>query len=253
MPAVADPAGRPLLVLDSVSLCLWRGDSCVQVLDDVSLDLHLGELGGLWADRNAGKTTLARVAAGLVSPDSGTVSFDGIVQDDAALRARRGALHADVALATRSGPKISGISIRDWIASTLLMSCGWRDARLRASRALLEVGAGEAARHPWPLVSDSERALVSIAAGLARRPKLLVVDDPIAGLGAVRRAEVMQLLRQISDAGTAVLITAAELSDFKGIDRIWSLKAGRVSGTPPRPHADVVPLRSAISSSRPTP
>jgi ABC-type multidrug transport system ATPase subunit len=250
MRGARDHAPQPLLVLDDVSLCLWRGDSGVQVLDGVSLDLHAGELGGVHADRNAGKTTLARVAVGAILPDSGTVRFAGSVLDERARTARGGALHSDVALATRTGPRIADISVRDWIATTLLMTCGWREARGRASRALMDVGASDAARHPWSQVSDSERALASIAHGLARRPRLLVVDDPIAGLGAVRRAEVMQLLRQITDTGTAVLITAAELSDFKGIDRIWSLSGGRLNGAPPRPQANVVELRRTGGSTR---
>jgi ABC-type multidrug transport system ATPase subunit len=251
MRGARDPAAQSLLVLDHVSLCLWRGDSGIHVLEGVSLDLDAGELGGVHADRNAGKTTLARVVVGAVLPDAGTVRLAGSVLDDRARTTRAGALHSDVALATRTGPRIADISVRDWIATTLLMTCGWREARTRAYRALMEVGATGAAHHPWSQVSDSERALAAIAHGLARRPRLLVVDDPIAGLGAVRRAEVMQLLRQIADTGTAVLITAAELSDFKGIDRIWSLSGGRLTGSPQRPQANVVELRSAGGRNRP--
>lgn len=250
MRGAPDQAARPLLVLDDVSLCLWRGDSGVQVLDGVSFDLYSGELGGVHADRNAGKTTLARVAAGAIPPDSGTVRFADVVLDERARRGSRGALHSELALATRAGPRVADISVRDWIATTLLTSCGWREARTRASKALMEVGASDAARHPWSQISDSERALAAIAHGLVRRPRLLVVDDPIAGLGALRRAEVMQLLRQITESGTAVLITAAELSDFKGIDRIWSLASGRLNGTPSRPQADVVELRPAGGSTK---
>ena len=132
MPGAPDRAAQALLVLDDVSLCLWRGDSGVQVLKGVSLDLHAGELGGVHADRNAGKTTLARVAVGAIPIDSGTVRFAGTDLDEQSRRERGGALHADVALATRTGPRIADITVRDWIATTLLMTCGWREARTRA-------------------------------------------------------------------------------------------------------------------------
>ncbi|HXP28835.1 MAG TPA: ATP-binding cassette domain-containing protein, partial [Solirubrobacteraceae bacterium] len=77
----------PLLSLQAVSKSYWRGPSEVRVLSDASLDVQPGEFIGVWGRRGAGKTTLLRIAAGLETPDRGSVRFDG---DDLATLSERG-------------------------------------------------------------------------------------------------------------------------------------------------------------------
>jgi lipoprotein-releasing system ATP-binding protein len=231
-----------LLTIDSVSLAYWRGSRRVEVLRDVSLSLEAGEFGGVWADRSAGKTSLAKVAAGVLAPDHGRVSFDG---HDLARPDRRGTLHSQIGLATRRGPELDQMTVETWIASTMLNSLSWSGAIERAGLALDRVGAGDIAREPWEDLSDAERGLVAIAHAIVRGPRLLVVDDPVAGLGGARRAKTIKLLRSFVAEGMTVLMTAAELTELQGADRIWSLDAGRLDGPPARPMATVVPLRSA--------
>jgi ABC-type sugar transport system ATPase subunit len=85
--------------------------------------------------------------------------------------------------------------------------------------------------------------LVSIAEAIVRGPRVLIVDDPLAGAGAIERDEIMGLLQSIAATGVAVLMTAAELLDLRGLDRIWSLRDGRLQGSAERPSGTVVPLR----------
>jgi ABC-type multidrug transport system ATPase subunit len=106
-----------LLKLDAVSLCYQRGRRSIQVLHDVALALAPGELAGVWGRRGVGKTTLAHVAAGVLSPDSGSVLLDGEPLTDETRRSRRGVLHAQVGLETRRGPEIHEMAVEDWIAS----------------------------------------------------------------------------------------------------------------------------------------
>jgi ABC-type branched-subunit amino acid transport system ATPase component len=87
--------------------------------------------------------------------------------------------------------------------------------------------------------------LAAIAQAIARGPRLIVVDDPVAGLAGRDRAEIMELLRAIASEGVAVLMTAAELADIHGVDQIWTLDRGRLDGPPARRTGTVVPLRSA--------
>src|SRR6201999_3196782 len=68
--------GAALLSLQAVSKSYWRGPSEVRVLCDASLEVQAGEFIGVWGRRGAGKTTLLRIAAGLETPDRGTVRFD---------------------------------------------------------------------------------------------------------------------------------------------------------------------------------
>jgi ABC-type multidrug transport system ATPase subunit len=235
----------PLLALESVSVRHWRGRRPVPVLDDVVLELHAGEFGGVWGDRGAGKTTLAKVAAGILEPDRGRVLFDGRQLTADARRARHGALHTQIGLATRRGPGFEDLAAEAWIASTMLTGLSWGAALKRSRLALERVGAADVGGEPWENLSDGERMLVAIAQAIVRGPRLLVVDDPVAGLGVQRRAEIMELLHAIAAEGVAVLMTAAELVELQGLDHIWSLDDGRLDGPPSRPLATVVPLRSA--------
>lgn len=232
---------RSLLAVESVSASYWRGPRATHVLRDVSLSLDAGEFGGVWGGRSSGKTTLAKIVAGVLAPAAGRVVFDGQDLDPD----RRGRLHSQIGLATRRGPEFEDMPVASWIASTMLHHSSWAGALKRARSALDRVGAAELADEPWEHLSDGERMLVSIAQAIVREPRLIVADDPVAGLGGKDRAEIMDLLRGVAAEGVAVLMMAAELSELHGADQIWALDRGRLDGPPERPAGIVVPLRSA--------
>lgn len=230
----------PLLSLESVGKGYWRGPRPVEILTDVSLDLSAGELAAVWGPRSAGKTTLLELAAGLQEPDAGRVLFDG--QDLARMtsRQRSALLHGPVGIAPRNGPASRELPVDRWISLVLLDRFGWRDGLRRAHRALERVGAGDIAGEPWSVLSDGERTLASIARAVVREPRLLLVDDPSAGLGLLERGEVTALLRSLADdAGVAVLMTAAEVTEIQGARTIWSLGGGRLVGAPSALPGDV--------------
>jgi putative ABC transport system ATP-binding protein len=233
----------PLLKLDDVSVCYQRGRRSLLVLDHVSMELEPGELAGVWGRRGAGKSTLAHVAAGVLRPDIGSVLLDGAPLDS---DGRRGELRAQIGLATRRGPEIEDMPVEDWIASALLTSHRYRDALELAHVALARAGVEHLGTASWEELSDGERMLVAIAQGIVRGPRVLVVDDPLAGVGIAERDELMTLLRSIATTGVAVLMTAAELMELGGADRIWSLRSGRLEGPTARPAGTVVDLRRSM-------
>jgi ABC-type lipoprotein export system ATPase subunit len=221
-----------LLSLDSVSKSYWRGPSEVKVLADASLDVHAGEFTGVWGRRGAGKTTLLRIAAGLETPDRGTVRFDGedlaTLSERAHARLRRG----EVGWVRRSGPK-SELCILDYVALPLLIEHGQREASRSADRALRRVGMAQCAGQRWESLSDGERALVAIAHGIARAPRLLLIDDPTANLGVREREEILLLLRSlVEESNLAVLMTVPDMPTALGSHHIRALSGGRLL-TPP--------------------
>lgn len=236
-----------LLQLDAVSKRHWRGHRAVDVVVDGDLELESGQIGAIWGARGVGKTTLLELAAGLQEPDSGRVLFEG--RDIARLSRREAGalLHTAIGIATRVGPSSRELSMRDWTAMALLDRVRWREGQRRAHQVLERVGAAEIVDERWDDLSDGERTLASIARAIVREPRLLLVDDPSAGLGLLQRGEIMALLRSIaSDAGVSVLMTAAEATEIQGAQAIWSLAGGRLTGGTPRV-ATVVdfPVRSA--------
>jgi ABC-type lipoprotein export system ATPase subunit len=222
-----------VLALGSVSVCYWRGQRPLQVLRDASMAVHAGELAGVWAKAGGGKTTLLEVAAGVLSPDGGRVAIDG--RDLGALTARETSelLHSHVGLATRRGPAVADLSMMEWVALGLMRHVGRRVAEQRARQVLERVGVGAVAGEPWRNLSDSERILVAIARAAVCEPKLLLVDDPTAGLDMVERLELVALLASIAaTTGAAILMTASDMADLQGAETIWSLVDGHLLGPP---------------------
>jgi ABC-type lipoprotein export system ATPase subunit len=226
--------GEGLLSLEAISKSYWRGPLEVRVLAAASLDVRAGELVAVWGKRGAGKTTLLRIAAGLETPDEGSVCFDG---DD--LSTLSGARHAQlmreqIGWVRREGPR-NELRMLDYIALPLLIGHDQRRAHARARDTLRRVGMSACAEQRWDSLSDGERAVVAIAHGIVRAPRLLLVDDPTGNLGLREREDVMELLRTLAqESELAVLSTAPDLSAAMGSHQIKALSGGRIL-EPPEP------------------
>jgi ABC-type lipoprotein export system ATPase subunit len=222
-----------LLSLDSVSKSYWRGPSEVRVLSDACLELRAGAFMGVWGRRGSGKTTLLRIAAGLETPDRGTVHFDGEDLSSLSERGHARLRRGELGWVRRSGPR-SELRILDYVALPLLIGHGQREANRRADRALRRVGVAQCAGQHWESLSDGERALVSIAHGIARTPSLLLIDDPTANLGVREREEIMQLLRAlVEETGLAVLMTVPDMPTALRSHQLRALSGGRLLTPPP--------------------
>jgi putative ABC transport system ATP-binding protein len=240
-----------LLSLQAVSKSYWRGPSEVRVLTGACLDVQAGEFVAVWGKRGAGKTTLLRIAAGLEAPDSGTVRFDSedlsMVSDAEHARLMR----EQVAWVGRAR-STSELPILDYVALPLLAGHSQREARRRASAALRRVGMSELGGALWDSLSDGERTLVAIAHGIARKPRLLLVDDPAANLGVRDREGVMELLRSlVEEANLAVLMTVPDMPAAMRSHQLRALSAGRLlmpSPPPPERASNVIDFPSGARS-----
>lgn len=232
-----------LLELKRVRKSHWRGPHEVVVLDGVDLEVGAGELVAVWGSRGSGKTTLLQLAAGLMAPDGGTVSFEGMDLASVSRGERARLLLEEVGWAQRGGPRDEGLEMLDYVAMPLLGRRGPRGARRAAAEALTRVGLKGCASKDWSRLTDGERTLVSIAHALVRGPKLLVVDDPTANLDMIEREQIMELLRSAAeDGGLGVLVTVPDMSEMLHAHRIASLSNGRllVPGTPAGDGGEVI-------------
>jgi ABC-type lipoprotein export system ATPase subunit len=219
----------PLLRLDAVSRSHWRGPRELRVLRDVSLEVREGEMVGIYGQRGAGKTTLLRLAAGFEQPDAGSVSFaDG----DLARRSRRelARLRRDeIGWVERAGPQSAELPMLIYVALPLYRTHGPLAAQRLALQALARVGAEDAADLRWTSLSDTTRVLVALAQALVREPRLLVVDDPTAGLGILDRERVVGLLRSTAeDGGLAVLMAVPDMPAMLHAHEVRMLSRGRL-------------------------
>lgn len=222
-----------LLSLEGVGKSYLRGAHRVRVLKDVTLEVGAGELVAVWGKRGVGKTTLLKIAARLERPDQGVVRFEGV--DMAKLRE---AEHTRLMLGRigwvrRAGPK-SDLRMLDYVALPRLAERGRREAYAMAREALERVGMSECAGQHWGSLSDGERSLISIAHGIVRAPKLLLVDDPTANLDIIEREQVTRLLRSLADEeGMALLVTVPDMPAVMNAHHIASLSGGRLAEPPP--------------------
>ncbi len=191
-------------------------------LDGIDLIVDEGEVRGLLGPNGAGKTTLLRILLGLVRPDAGSVElFD------------RPATHGDPeALAGVAGfvedpsfyPYLSGRANLE-----LLAELDGQGAGRRVDEALAQVGLAERAKDRVSGYSTGMKQRLGIAACLIRGPRLLLLDEPSAGLdpGGVRDME--GLIRELTADGVAVLVSSHQISEVEGVcDSFTMLRRGRV-------------------------
>lgn len=218
-----------LLSLKSVSKSFWRGPSELDVLTDVSLDLHAGDLLAVYGQRNAGKTTLLKLAAGFEAPDRGTVSFGDRDLTSLSHRELAGLHREQVGWVERSGPHSRELPIRTYVALPLYRELGPKPAQRRAQAALARAGVEDCASQCWDDLSDTARTLVAIAQVLVREPSLVIVDDPTAGLGIVDRERVIGLLRSAAeDGGIGVVMAVPDMPAMLQAHEVRALSRGRL-------------------------
>ncbi|MSO66637.1 MAG: ABC transporter ATP-binding protein [Pseudolabrys sp.] len=219
--------------------------------DDLVLNVEAGELHAVIGPNGAGKTTLIAQLSGQLSPDSGRVRFDG--KDITALpmyrRSRLG-----LARSFQITSLFLDLSVLDNVALAVQAHAGhsfrfWRNARsepdLRepARAALARVGLGERADGRASALSHGEHRQLELAMALAGSPRMLLLDEPMAGLGPEESARMVEMLRALKRELTILLVEHDMEAVFALADRITVLVYGRViaSGKPDdiRANADV--------------
>jgi putative ABC transport system ATP-binding protein len=222
-----------LLSFEHVGKSYRDGRGSVKALDDVSLEIYAGDFVGIWGSRRSGKTTLLRIAAGVEPADCGRVTFDGrdvgaMSADTRAKLQRRGgiSLVGGDWWPGRNKPMIEHVALA-------LLSDGMslREARAPAYRALEQVGMESCAHLPADRLSRLERARVGLARAVARRPRLLLIDEPEVLLSP--RAGVVELWDLlgplVSDpGGFAIVVAAEEIASLRRAGRMMSLDMGRL-------------------------
>lgn len=203
----------------------------VQALQDLNLEVPEACLYGLLGPNGAGKTTTLRILATLLAPDSGEVRVDGIdaLQDPRAVRQRLGYVAQEVAI----DKILTGRELLQLQGDLYHLQRSERDTRIADLINRLAMA-------PWidrrcGTYSGGMRRRLDLAAGLLHRPRLLVLDEPTVGLDIESRTAIWQLLRQLVDDGTSVLLSSHYLEEVEALaDRMAIIDAGRViaEGTP---------------------
>ncbi len=214
-----------LLTADAVSVSLGGG----QVLAGVDLGVAAGEVVGLIGPNGAGKTTLLRAVAGLLPLDAGEIRIDGrpVSRIDGRTRGRL------LAYLPQGGAPQWAVSVETLVMLGRLPHRGpWRGPsaadRDAVARALDACDLAAVRQRPVTRLSGGERARVLLARALAGEPRLLLADEPVAGLDPAHQLDVMATLRARAAAGTGVVVVMHDLTlAARYCDRLVLLDAGR--------------------------
>lgn len=209
-------------MLEIKNLTKSYGD--VVALDRFSLDLKKGEVLGLLGPNGAGKTTLISILAGTLRDFTGTVSFDG--RD----------LFSDRSLKNRIGIVPQDMAFYDELNATenLLFWGGLYDVpradlKRRAAEILELVELSGRAKEPVKNFSGGMKRRLNTAIGLLHKPDLLLLDEPTVGIDVQAKVSILEIIRSVGAAGTAVIFTTHQLAEVETTcSRIAIMDHGRI-------------------------
>lgn len=199
-----------------------------EVVKDFGLSLDAGEVVGLLGPNGAGKTTCFYMIVGLVPADAGQIVLDGkdITSEPMYARAKYG-----VGYLPQEPSVFRKLTVADNIRLVLeLREDLDKQSQERELASLLdELQVGHVAEQIGASLSGGERRRVEIARALAARPRLMLLDEPFAGVDPISVGEIQRIVRHLKNRGIGVLITDHNVRETLGIcDRAYILNEGGV-------------------------
>ncbi len=225
---MADKAG--LISLRNVTRHFTSGERDVHALENLSLEIQLGEFVAVMGPSGCGKSTLMHLLAGLDSPTSGEIFVDGLAlhaADDAALtdyrRHRLGVVFQFFNL-------LPTMSVIENVAFPLLLQgVSYAASEERARELLHRVGMQERATHFVHQLSGGEQQRTAIARALVHRPSLLIADEPTGNLDSQSADKVMQVLSSVGSDKLATLIVVTHSEEVaRAASRRITMRDGKI-------------------------
>ena len=198
-----------------------------KVVDGVSIHVEAGEVVGLLGPNGAGKTTTFNMVVGLVKPDAGSVLFHDQPVTSKAMhqRARLG-----MGYLTQEPSVFRKLTVEQNIIA-ILETCKLSRAerKLRLKYLLDELDLARLARSMAYTLSGGEKRRLEITRALVTSPKLLMLDEPFAGIDPIAVYEVQKIVRKLKDRGLGILVTDHNVREMlKLIDRGYIIHKGQV-------------------------
>jgi D-xylose transport system ATP-binding protein len=225
-----DPDETPLLALESVT----KRFGAIEAVVDLDLVVNRHEVVALVGDNAAGKSTVARMIAGVYSPTSGVIRLDGRAVD---IPSTGVAHQLGIATVFQELALCENLDV----TSNIFLGREIRSGRLLDEEAM-EQQAREFldrlnsripdVRTPLFQLSAGQRQCVAIARTLVADPRLVILDEPTASLSVTQTAEVLTHILSLRDLGLGVIFISHNLTDVRAIaDRIEVLRHGRSNGS----------------------
>jgi ABC-type multidrug transport system ATPase subunit len=177
-------------------------------LQDCSLQLPAGRIAALVGPNGAGKSTLLHLAVGLLKPDAGTVRIFGESPQN------NTNVLTDIGFVAQDTPLYADFSAAELVTMGGKLNHRWDSTFARSRLAHIGIPPGR----PVGRLSGGQRAQVALALALAKRPRLLLLDEPVASLDPLARREFLQsLMGSVAESGTTVLLSSHLLADLERV------------------------------------
>jgi ABC-2 type transport system ATP-binding protein len=194
-------------------------------VDGISFAVEGGEIYGLLGPNGAGKTTTLSMLSGLLAPDSGRITFDGVdlARDPIGFKRRLGVVPQEIAVYE----ELSGLeNVRFWGS---LYGLSGKALGAAAERVLGHVELTGRARDAVKTYSGGMKRRLNLALGLVHAPRAVLLDEVTVGIDPQARASILDVVRAVADAGTAVIYTTHYLEEAERLcDRIAIVDHGRI-------------------------
>ena len=217
-----------MISVRALSMRLSSGGREVNVLTDVSLDVPAGQFLAIAGPSGSGKSTLLGLIAGLDQPTAGRIEVAGVeitgLDEDGLARFRRDR----VGYVFQSFHLLPTLTAAENVAVPLELA-GETDAAPRAAALLAEVGLAERAHHYPVQLSGGEQQRVAVARAMARRPALLLADEPTGNLDSATGKQIIELLVGMNRRlGATLVLVTHDTALAAHADRVVTLRDGRI-------------------------
>lgn len=211
-----------MLHMEHVTVTYQDGEDTLTALDNISFDANPGHLTFIIGESGSGKSTLLSAAAGLLTPDSGTILVDDTpVSDEVRLQ--------KIGMIFQQANLIGALNVRDQLLVTDHIR-GMKPRVDRANELLKEVGLDGLGDRSMQQLSGGQRQRVGIARALMGEPKLILADEPTAALDSERSHEIVALLRTlVEEHNIACGFVTHNASLISDSDEVVRVRDGHVS------------------------
>lgn len=216
----------PLVTLDSI--CKSFGS--LQILKEITLSIHQGEITSIVGPSGAGKTTLLQIIGTLLKPDKGELSIDGV--NPFALSAQKQAhfRNKQIGFVFQFHQLLPEFTAAENVAiPAMIAGMSKRQALSEAEQLLTLLGLADRLKHRPAQLSGGEKQRTAVARALINRPTLILADEPSGSLDTQRKEELIELFFELRDQlGQTFLIVTHDEDFAQRADRTISLQDGRI-------------------------
>lgn len=197
----------------------------IRAVDGVSFEVRSGEIYGLLGPNGAGKTTTMSMIAGLLAPDAGRITFDGVdlAADPILFKSRLGVVPQEVAIYEELTAREN---LHFWGG---MYGLGGRKLRQAIDEALDLVGLTGRSKEPVKGFSGGMKRRLNLSLGLIHQPKAVLMDEPTVGIDPQAREKLLDVVKRVAENGTSVLYTTHYLEEAERLcQRIGIIDQGRI-------------------------